>query len=139
MDQQKLIDQLNEDLETEYQSIVQYITHAATIKGPEYMNVVEEIRKHVSHELEHALTLAEQIAFLGGTPTTRVPEVPNEPDAPKALRSDLELEERQLERYRSRVDQADEAGLPDVAEAIRPVLQQTQDHVIELRGALGVD
>lgn len=137
MDKQKLIDLLNEDLETEYRSIVQYVTHAATVKGGEFMSALEGIRKHVDQELEHAMTLAEQIDFLGGTPTTTVPKVENQPDPKKALESDLELERHQLERYRERVEQADDMGLQDVAEAIRPILEQTQDHVMDLETVLG--
>lgn len=133
-----LIDRLNEDLATEYQSIVQYVQHGATIKGAEYRSIVEELAKHVSQELEHAKTLAKQIDFLGGVPTVRVPDIPDFPDGASALRTDLELEERQLQRYRERVQQATDLGLPDVAEALRPLLEQTQDHVADLRDALGV-
>ena len=137
MDRDKLIDLMNEDLETEYRSIVQYVLHIATIKGAEFTSVAEELKKHVGQELEHALTLAEQIDFLGGTPTTSVPRIPEEKVPKRALRLDLELEEGQLERYRQRFDQATELGLPDVAEALRPILEQTQDHVRELQQALG--
>lgn len=138
VDKQQLIDKLNEDLTTEYQSIVQYVQHIATIRGAQYQSIVEELRAHVGQELQHALTLAEQIDFLGGVPTVAVPEIPNQPDDAQALRADLELEEAQLQRYRERVEQANELGLPDVAEAIKPLLTQTQDHVIDLRDALGV-
>ncbi|HEX3591168.1 MAG TPA: ferritin-like domain-containing protein [Pseudonocardiaceae bacterium] len=131
------IDRLNEDLGTEYQSIVQYVQHGATIKGAEYRSIVEELAKHVGQELEHAKTLAKQIDFLGGVPTVVVPEVPSTPDGAAALKSDLELEERQLERYRQRVKEATDLGLPDVGEALRPLLEQTQDHVSDLRDALG--
>ena len=137
MDRDKLIDLMNEDLETEYRSIVQYVLHIATIKGAEFTGVADELRKHVGQELEHALALAEQIDFLGGTPTTTVSQVPDEKEPKRALRLDLELEEGQLERYRQRFDQATELGLPDVAEALRPILEQTQDHVRELQQALG--
>ena len=138
MDRHKLVDLLNEDLETEYRSIVQYVAHIATMKGAEFTGVAEELRTHLSQELDHALTLADQIDFLDGTPSTHVPDVPDATDTKHALKLDLELEEQQLERYRERFDQADEMGLPDVAEAIRPILQQTQDHVRELQQALGV-
>jgi hypothetical protein len=37
----------------------------------------------------------------------------------------------------TRVAEAGTLGLPEVAEALRPLLGQTQDHVIELRDALG--
>jgi bacterioferritin len=66
-----------------------------------------------------------------------VPTVSAETDTVAALQLDLDLEERQLDRYRDRVRQANEAGLPDVAEALRPLLEQTQEHVRDLQAALG--
>jgi bacterioferritin len=139
MDTAAFIDRLNEDLGTEYQSIIQYVQHTATIKGAEYRSIVEELREHLGQELEHATTLAQQIDFLGGTPTVAVPEIPNVSEGAEALRVDLDLEERQLQRYRDRYAEANELGLPDVAEALKPLLEQTQDHVSELRDALNID
>jgi bacterioferritin len=137
MEKNKLIESLNEDLELEYRSLVQYVLHIATVKGAEYQSILDELGVHVRQELDHALVLARQIDFLGGTPTTRVPDVPPESDARTALRQDLQLEEGQLQRYRDRVEQATAAGLPDVAESLAPLLQQTQEHVRDLRSALG--
>jgi bacterioferritin len=137
MDKDKLIELLNSDLELEFRSIVQYTQHLATVKGVEYQPIAEMIRPHLRQELEHANVLAEQIDFLGGVPTTRVPDVPSETDARRAFALDLELEERQLANYRERFEQTQELGLPDVAEALRPLLEQTQDHVRDLRSALG--
>jgi bacterioferritin len=133
----ELIDLLNDDLGTEYRSIVQYVQHIATIKGAQYQALIGELRKHVVQELDHAMALADQIDFLGGTPTVSVPTIPNEPDEDAALRLDLDLEEGQLKRYRERIEQANVMNLPDVAEALRPLLSQTQDHVMDLRTALG--
>lgn len=137
MDKEKLVDLLNRDLELEFRSIVQYTQHLATVKGPEFQTIAETIGPHLRQELEQATALAAQIDFLGGVPTTRVPEVPTETDPRRAVSLDLELEERQLAGYRERFEQAEEIGLPDVAEALRPLLEQTQDHVRDLRGALG--
>ena len=137
MDQRQLVELMNEDLGTEYRSIVQYTQHMATIKGLEVQSILQELRAHLTQELEHAVILAEQIDFLGGVPTVEVPPVPTETDTMRALQLDLELEEHQLERYRERIDQAIELSLRDVAEALRPLLQQTQEHVRDLRSALG--
>jgi len=137
MEKDEFIGLLNEDLSTEYQSIVQYTQHIATIKGAAYQALVEELREHVGQELNHALVLADQVDFLGGVPTVEVPTIANEPDEDAALRLDLALETAQLRRYRDRVAQANELGLPDVAEALRPLLTQTQDHVKDLQDALG--
>ena len=100
-------------------------------------SIVQELRAHVAQELKHALALAEQIDFLGGVPGVVVPQVPSETDTRRALELDLQLEEEQLQRYRERIDQAVELSLRDVAEALRPLLQQTQEHVRDLRSALG--
>ncbi|MEO3814309.1 ferritin-like domain-containing protein [Sphaerisporangium sp. B11E5] len=137
MDHEAFIALLNEDLESEYRSIVQYTQHSATIKGPEYQSLVDELKAHLTQELTHATTLAEQITFLGGVPSVKVPDIQSAPEAPAALEQDLALEEAQLQRYRDRVAQANDLGLPDVAEALRPLLQQTQDHVMDLQNALG--
>lgn len=137
MDKKEFVELLNQDLSTEYQSIVQYTQHIATIKGAQYQALIEELRNHVSQELTHAMTLADQVDFLGGVPTVTVPDIASEPDDDAALRQDLALETAQLQRYRDRVAQAGELGLPDVAEALRPLLTQTQDHVMDLQTALG--
>ncbi len=138
MDTTKLLELLNGDLELEYRSIVQYIHHIATAKGAEFQSTIEELRAHLTQELDHATALAEQIDFLGGVPSVSVPSVPEASTTRAALELDLELEQGQLERYRERVTQTEQMGLGDVTEAIRPLLHQTQDHVRDLQGALGI-
>jgi bacterioferritin len=137
VDQQELVERMNEDLGTEYRSIVQYTQHVATLKGLDVQAVVAELKSHLTQELAHAQVLAEQIAFLGGVPAVTVPAVPTETETRRALQLDLELEQTQLERYRERVDQALQLSLHDVAEALRPLLTQTQEHVRDLQSALG--
>ena len=136
MDNEELVALLNEDLKTELQSIVQYVQHVAIVTGPEFLSTVEELRKHLTQELSHAVTLAEQVSFLGGVPGTEVPPVAPVSDTRAALEADLELETRQLQRYRDRVQQATDLGLIDVAEVLRPLLTETQEHVRDLQGAL---
>jgi bacterioferritin len=138
MDREAFVELLNEDLKTEFRSIVQYVQHVATLKGAEYLSVIDELRAHISQEIQHAQILAEQVDFLGGVPTTDVPDVPSVPGGKEALSLDLALEQEQLQRYRDRFAQANELGLADVAEAIRPLLEQTQEHVRDLQTVLGV-
>jgi bacterioferritin len=137
VDRDKFVALLNEDLSTEYQSIVQYNLHISTVTGPEYVSTIDELAKHLTQELNHARVLASQVSFLGGSPTTTVRSVPPTTDSRAALEADLSLEQEQLERYRGRFAQANELGLADVAEALRPLLEQTQEHVQDLRTALG--
>lgn len=137
MDTEKFVEALNEDLRTEYQSIVQYVSHIATVTGAEYLRVIDELKKHIGEELAHAQVLAEQVSFLNGRPSVTMTPVVEAAEPAEALAADLSLEEAQLQRYRDRVQQATDRGLPDVAEALRPLLQQTQEHVRDLRTALG--
>jgi bacterioferritin len=136
MDKAALVEELNRDLSTEYQSIVQYVNHIATVSGAELLSIVDELKVHLPQELQHAQILAEQIAFLGGSPTTVVPDVPAA-EGRQALAADLRLEQNQLEQYRKRFSQTMDLGLADVAEALRPLLEQTQEHVRDLQAALG--
>src|SRR5438034_1813705 len=99
MDRDEFVRLLNEDLQTEYQSIVQYIQHLSSIKGVEYQAVLPALRAHLGQELEHALTLAGQVDFLGGVPAVGVPAVVAETNAKRALELDLALETKQLVRY----------------------------------------
>jgi len=137
VDVEKFVALLNEDLGTEYQSIVQYTNHIATISGAEFLGIVAELKTHLSQELSHAQILAEQVSFLGGEPATTVPTVQRASDNRTALKADLRLETDQLERYRERFSQAGDLNLADVAEALRPLLEQTQEHVRDLKMALG--
>jgi bacterioferritin len=134
---EQLVASLNEDLQLEFRSVIQYVQHVACVTGAEFTSTVDELKTHISQELHHAEVLAEQIAFLGGTPATTVSEVPPFTDSLSALEDDLALEVAQLERYRQRVQEANDAGLPDVAEALRPLLTETQEHVRDLQAALG--
>jgi bacterioferritin len=138
MDQQEFTTLLNEDLSTEYQSIVQYNLHITTVTGPEFVSTIDELTKHLTQELNHARVLATQVSFLGGEPTTSVRAVPATTDSRGALEADLQLEQEQLGRYRERFAQANELGLADVGEALRPLLEQTQEHVQDLRTALSL-
>ena len=68
---EELIKLLNGDLAREYQAIIAYVVYSQVLKGAEYMNIAEELEKHAKEELEHAITIAKQVDYLGGTPTVQ--------------------------------------------------------------------
>jgi bacterioferritin len=102
MDREKLVELLNDDLRSEFQSIIQYVVHTCAITGAEYLSAIDELKIHLGQELQHAQILAEQVSFLGGIPESTASEVPPWTDSEAALRADLELEMNQLDRYRER-------------------------------------
>lgn len=107
MTREMLIEKLNEDLAREYQSIIAYVTYSQVLKGAEYMSIAGELERHAAEELEHALTIARQIDYLGGTPTTTSLPVVQSDDARQMLRADLDNENATVRAYRERVVQCE--------------------------------
>jgi bacterioferritin len=135
----KLVERLNEDLAREYQAIIAYVVYSQVLKGPEYMNIAEELEVHAKEELQHALTISKQIDYLGGMPTATPLPVKLSDDAETMLRADLENENDTLRAYRQRVRDCEALGEYAIAEDIREILRQEQEHQIDLATALGIE
>lgn len=135
----KLADLLNEDLAREYQAIIAYVVYSQVLKGAQYMNIAAQLELHAKQELEHALIISRQIDYLGKMPTV-TPKAPRVSDKAKdMLRFDLENENETIRNYRERVRQCEELGEFAMAEQIREILVNEQDHQIDLATALGVE
>ena len=136
---EKLAALLNEDLSREYQAIIAYVVYSQVLKGAQYMNIADQLATHAQQELEHALIISRQIDYLGKMPTVTPKPVRTSEDAKKMLRFDLENENETIRNYRERVRQCEALGEFAMAEQIRQILIQEQDHQIDLATALGVD
>ncbi|HXA75851.1 MAG TPA: ferritin-like domain-containing protein [Candidatus Acidoferrales bacterium] len=136
---EKLIELLNEDLAREYQAIIAYVVYSQVLKGAEYMNIAGELEKHAAQELSHALIISNQIDYLGGMPTVQPKPVRTSEKAKQMLQFDLESETETIRNYTQRVRQCDQLGEFAMAEHIREILMDEQDHLIALATALGID
>ncbi len=136
---QQLIERLNEDLAREYQAIIAYIVYSQKLKGAAYMSIASELEKHAQEELRHAMIIAKQIDYLGGQPTVTPKPVETSEDNDEMLRADLENENETVRNYRQRVRQCEALGEFALAEHIREILVNEQEHQIDLAMALGVD
>jgi bacterioferritin len=134
-----LIDRLNEDLSREYQAIIAYVVYSQVLHGAQYMNIAKELEKHAAQELHHALTIAKHIDYLGGMPTVTPQPVKQSKKAVEMLRADLKNESDTIRAYRERVRQCEELGEIAIAEDIREILRQEQEHLTDLASALGED
>ena len=135
----QLIDLLNEDLSREYQAIIAYVVYSQVIKGAAYMSIAKELEKHAGEELQHAIILANQIDYLGGRPVVIPKPVKTSDKAVDMLRFDLQNETDTIRAYRDRVRQCEALGEFAMAEHIRGILMQEQEHQIDLATALGED
>lgn len=134
-----LIKALNEDLSREYQAIISYVNYSQVLKGAAYMNIAAELAVHAKQELDHALQIANHVDYLGGMPSVTPMPVKTSEKAEEMLRFDLANEKETIRNYRRRVKQADELNEFAIAESLRGILVQEQDHLIALATALGID
>ena len=135
----RLIELLNDDLSREYQAIIAYVNYSQVLKGAQYMNIAAELEKHAAEELNHALIVANQIDYLGGMPTVTPKPVKTSEKAEEMLRFDLDNEAETIRQYRRRLRQADELNEYAMAESLRGILVNEQEHLIDLATALGID
>ena len=136
---EELVRLLNADLAREYQAIIAYVIYSQVLKGAQYMNIAAELKTHAQEELQHALIISKQIDYLGGMPTaTPLPVITSEV-AEEMLRFDLDNENETIRNYRERVRQCEALGEYAMAEQIREILVQEQEHQIDLATALGID
>ena len=136
---EQLIAKLNEDLSREYQAVIAYVIYSQTLKGAAYMAIAKELELHAAQELAHAITIAKQIDYLGGTPTAQPKPVRISDQAKEMLQFDLDNENDTVRNYRERIRQCEALGEYAMAEAIRKILSQEQEHQIDLATALGID
>ena len=136
---ERLVELLNEDLAREYQAIIAYVVYSQVLKGAPYMAIAAELEKHAAQELAHALIIAKQIDYFGGEPTATPKPVRTSDKAEEMLRFDLENENVTVSNYRQRVRQAEALGEYALAEDLREIILQEQEHQIDLATALGID
>ncbi|MGH7678239.1 MAG: ferritin-like domain-containing protein [Gemmatimonadaceae bacterium] len=134
---ERLAELLNEDLAREYQAIIAYVVYSQVIKGAEFMEIAEILKEHAHEELQHALTISRQIDYLGKMPTVQPKAVRTSENPRDMLHFDLEAENETVREYTERVRQCEALGEFAMAEQIRQIIVQEQDHQIELATALG--
>ena len=136
---EQLIEALNEDLSREYQAIIAYVIYSQTLKGAEYMAIAKELESHAKQELDHAIRIAKQIDYLGGEPTAQPKAVRTSEDTKEMLQFDLDNETETIQAYRKRVVQAEAIGHYALAEQLRKIIAQEQEHQHDLATALGIE
>ncbi len=122
----------------EFASAIQYITHASLIIGARFGSIQKELLVHATGELQHATTLAEQVAFWGGKPGTSVDVVLTSDDPEEMLQQDLQGEQGAVARYKSRIREAMDMEEFGLARLLRDILVMEEEHVRDLENALGL-
>ena len=135
--QKKLIELLSKDLELEYSAAIQYINHAAVMTGAAYGDIIKEIKIHANEEIQHAMILADQIDYLGGSPSVKVGPIYTSKRNDTMLEQDLDGEQDAIRRYKARVEQAEQLKEFALAQQLRTILAMEQEHAMDIKQALG--
>jgi bacterioferritin len=128
----KLIEELNKDLEWEYAAAIQYVQHASTISGAQYDSIQKELVIHSQEEMQHAVTLSEQIDYLGGVPTMDVEKRVTADSSLAMLKQDLDGEQLAIDRYKQRIAQAEELKEYGLRRALEDILIMEEEHKRDL-------
>ena len=113
--------------------------YSQVLSGAEYMDIATQLEEHAKQELDHALILSRQIDYLGKMPVVTPKPVRTSKNPEDMLRYDLDNENETIRNYRDRVRQCEALGEYAMAEQIRQILMQEQDHQIDLATALGIE
>jgi len=103
------------------------------------MSIADQFEIHAQQELKHALIISRQIDYLGKMPSVSPKPVRTSETPKEMLRFDLENENETIKHYRERVRQCEALSEYAMAEQIRQILVDEQDHQIDLATALGVE
>jgi len=109
------------------------------LKGAQWMSIAGELKKHAAQELQHALIVADQLDYLGALPNASPKPVKLSEKPEEMIRFDLDNETETIKQYRKRVRQAEALGHFALAEQVRTIITQEQEHQHDLATALGID
>ena len=101
------------------------------------MSIAQELENNVAQKLRHALTIARQIEYLGGSPRVAPKGAKVTADNGEMMLADLKSDT--IRNYRERVRQCEKLEEYAMAELIREILVQEQEQIIDLATALGIE
>ncbi|MDF3130993.1 ferritin-like domain-containing protein [Kiritimatiellaeota bacterium B1221] len=133
-----LVENLNQDLAAEYQTMVMCNTYAASVLGEHRKQLRELFRDEIPDDMKHAKFLADKIVALKGTPTLSVPHAPKAENDLDMLENILRMRAETIQRYGKRSQEAEAAGdialRKDLEEMIRDATRHMEECEKILRG-----
>lgn len=131
MNRETLIEALNEDLASEYQAVIMYLSYAAAVTGPHRPALRQFFLSEVPGETAHAQFLADKIASLGGHPVTAPRPVPHAATPREMLQNVLRAEEAAIAGYKERAEQAHAYGDKGLATHLETLVEDETTHYEE--------
>ena len=130
---------LNLDLSREYRAIIAYVVYSQVLNSGEKINIADQLEQQGHRELQKAVAISRQIDYFGRMQRVTPKPVKVSENLREMLKFDLDNENETSVNYQQRIRQCEALGGNAMAEQIREITVQEQDHQIEFATALGED
>jgi len=128
MASEKLMELLNKGIARELQVSIQYMWQHVLAKGVESAAVEDIFKKIAITEMKHAEEIAERLAYLGGTPTTKPDPIFVDGSLREMLQRDVKAEEEAIALYKQAIKVANEEGDVTTRRLFEEILSQEEGH-----------
>jgi bacterioferritin len=123
MDNEKIIELLNLDIQDEHGAIIQYLTHAYAMGEGEMACEVEALARE---EMRHMDWLAETVVELGGQPSLkRGTQRLGGKEISEYMENDVKLEEGAIAQYKEHIQKIDD---PRINRLLKRILADEESH-----------
>ena len=136
MASKKLLDLLNKGIAREIQVSIQYMWQHVLWKGVQAFAVKDELKKFAVDEMKHAESIAERLAFLGGTPTTKPEPIFVGESLKEMLEQDKKDEEGAVKLYKETIKVAQTEGDHTTVRLFKQILADEEEHLDVFNGLL---
>ena len=86
--------------------------------------------------MQHAISLADQIDYLGGTPSVNVEYIESSENSVELLKQDLKGERQAIASYKERIGEAESLKEYGLRRALEDILIQEEEHERDIKSAL---
>ena len=125
---ENLLNLLNQAIARELQVSIQYMWQHVLWKGVKGCAVKDELKKIAVTEMKHAEEIAERLAYLGGTPTTKPEPIFVGKELKEMFERDKRDEEGAIELYREIIKTAINENDITTARLFRKILEDEEEH-----------
>ena len=128
MASKQLLDMLNTGIAREIQVSVQYMWQHVMWSGVKAFAVQGELKSIAVAEMKHAEAIAERLAYLGGTPTTKPDPIFVGTSLKEMLQQDKKDEEGAFVLYKQIIEAARQEGDITTARLFEVILVEEEEH-----------
>ncbi len=136
MASKEMLDMLNKAIAREMQVSVQYMWQHVMWKGVKAFAVKDELKSIAITEMKHAEEIAERLAYLGGTPTTKPEPIFVGGSLKEMIERDKADEEGAIKMYKQMIDMAKKEGDEVTKRTFQKILADEEEHHDTFSGLL---